>query len=112
MAYQSPYIRFKKNSVLWDGLLDKIHYARVVQRFLERLAIKSGLEVISIGWWGSYKMLVNAVSTRWLTHKQLRPGFHRFYDLMFPFLCFVDGRRQSKKYITDTWILMKKPVAK
>jgi len=79
-------------------------------RFLERLALEHNLEVLNIGFWGSHKYLVNAVSGQWLTHNQLKRGLHRLRDLRYPISIFQDGRIRSKnnRYITDCWGLFKK----
>lgn len=83
-------------------------------RFLERLANEYGLEIISVGHWGSQKYMLNAVDGKWLFEKYLRPGLHRKGDLKFPFQIFKDGRlRDTSKNqaITDCWGLFKKPAA-
>ena len=77
-------------------------------RFLERLAIENNLEPVNIGFWGSHKYLINAVSEQWLTSNQLKKGIHRLRDMQFPFAMFQDGRKNSSQYITDCWGLFKK----
>ena len=73
-------------------------------RYLERIAKESNLEILNIGWWGSYKYMINAVSKRWLTHDQLKPGIHHKRDIRLPFLIFKDGTKRDLKkdpVITD-----------
>ena len=79
-------------------------------RFLERLALEHNLEILNIGFWGSHKYLINAVSGQWLTNNQLKKGVHRLRDLRYPISIFQDGRFRSKnnRYITDCWGLFKK----
>ncbi|PRY98651.1 hypothetical protein BCM14_1484 [Jezberella montanilacus] len=77
-------------------------------RFLERLATENNLTPISINNWGSYKYMMNAVSGKWLTSKQLQPGVHGLRDLLIPFSILQDGRKKSETYITDCWGLFQK----
>jgi hypothetical protein len=79
-------------------------------RFLEHLALENKLEILNIGYWGSYKYLINAVSGRWLSENRLKKGFFSIKDLNYPIrFLFNDGRIKSKKnYITDCWALFKK----
>jgi SAM-dependent methyltransferase len=80
-------------------------------RFLERLGKENELEIVDLGWWGSYKYMVNAVSKRWLSANHLKPGIHHKRDLRLPFLLFKDGTKRDKKtepVISDCWALFKK----
>jgi hypothetical protein len=80
-------------------------------RFLEHLANENKLQILNIGYWGSYKYLINAVSGRWLPEKHLKKGLFSLKDLRYPVqVLFKDGRIKSKNnYITDCWALFKKP---
>jgi len=78
-------------------------------RFLKRIGEANNLEVLEVGFWGNYKNLINAVSGRSLTERQLRKGIHSRHDLKFPQLIFKDGRlRRSPKFMTDCWGLFRK----
>lgn len=79
-------------------------------RFLENLAIANKLEILNIGYWGSYKYLINAVSGRWLPENHLKKGLFSIKDLKYPIqFIFEDGRIKSKEnLITDCWALLKK----
>ncbi len=77
-------------------------------RFLERLAFENDLIPIMMDQWGSFKYMVNAVSGKWLTSTQLKPGIHGLRDLVLPFSIFEDGRKESDRYITDCWGLFQK----
>ena len=79
-------------------------------RMLQKLGDVVGLEVLHIGAWGSKKYLVAAVLGKWLTEKQLSPGFRSMRDLVFPWLALQDGRKsQIDKVISDSWALFRKP---
>src|SRR5262249_28665059 len=78
-------------------------------RFLERLALKNGLDIENIGYWGSLKYLLNAVTGFWLTHNQLAAG-PAIGDMIHG-MEHVDGRANEDRYITDCWALFRKPVA-
>ena len=81
-------------------------------RFLTRLGVENNLEVIDLGWWGSYKYMINAVSGHWLPEKMLRRGIHQFNDVKFPLQIFKDGCKPDvgeNEIITDCWALYKKP---
>lgn len=75
-------------------------------RFLERLALENGLEILSIGYWGSYKYMVNAVSGYWLAEKQLMIGAKE--GGLNPLLGHVDGRLRDDQFITDCWGLFRR----
>ena len=75
-------------------------------RFLERLALESGLEIVSLGFWGSYKYMVNAVSGYWLAEKQLMIGAKE--GGLNPMLGNVDGRIKDDQFITDCWGLFRR----
>lgn len=75
-------------------------------RFLERLAQENGLEILSIGYWGSYKYMVNAVSGYWLAEKQLMIGAKE--GGLNPLLGHVDGRIRDDQFITDCWGLFRR----
>jgi SAM-dependent methyltransferase len=77
-------------------------------RFLERLALENDLIPITINHWGSFKYMINAVSGKWLTSTQLKPGIHGLRDMLSPFSIFEDGRKDSDRYITDCWGLFQK----
>lgn len=80
-------------------------------RFLERLAHENNLQIISIGYWGSKKYMLNALDGKWLYADLLRKGIHRKGDLKFPFQIFKDGRLRDiskNQVITDCWGLFKK----
>lgn len=87
-------------------------------RYLERMAKEFNFDVIGLGYWGSPKYMVHAVSGRkWLSHDDLLPGLHGEHDVMFPNFIAVDGRHQvdlvSKSMgfpetITDCWVLLRK----
>lgn len=79
-------------------------------RFLHRLGKEAGLECVHIGAWGNKKYLTAAVLGRWLTHDQLRPGFHSKFDFAYPYHALKDGRVNdlSGNFITDCWALFKK----
>ena len=77
-------------------------------RFLERLALDSGLRVAMLGAWGSRRYLLNAVIGNWLTERQLTRGPHRFKDFQFPSEILRDGRKNDPAYITDCWGLFRK----
>jgi len=87
-------------------------------RYLERMAKEFNFDVIGLGYWGSPKYMVHAVSGRkWLSHDDLLPGYHGEHDVMFPNFIAVDGRHQvdlvSKSMgfpetITDCWVLLRK----
>jgi SAM-dependent methyltransferase len=79
-------------------------------RYLERLARELNLIPIMINHWGSFKYMVNAVSGRWLSEKNLKIGVHGVRDLIIPFSIFQDGRKISERYITDCWGLFQKPL--
>jgi SAM-dependent methyltransferase len=75
-------------------------------RFLSRLGAENGLEVLHVGWWGSYKYLINAVTGLWPTGAELMPGVAR--EFLHPALANVDGRIKDTS-ITDCWALFRKP---
>lgn len=75
-------------------------------RFLERLALENELEIVSIGCWGSYKYMINAVSGYWLAEKQLVIGAKD--GGLNPLLSNVDGRIKDDQFITDCWGLFKR----
>lgn len=78
-------------------------------RFLERLGQENGLQVLDIGWWGSYKYLINAVCGRWLSRNQLRPGIHSIDDLRYPMQIFENGLSGGNdSVIADCWVLYRK----
>ena len=77
-------------------------------RYLERLALDSGLRVAMLGAWGSRRYLLNAVIGNWLTERQLTRGPHRFKDLQFPSEILRDGRKNDPAHITDCWGLFRK----
>jgi SAM-dependent methyltransferase len=80
-------------------------------RFLERIGLENNLEVLDIGWWGSFKYMINAVGKRWLSESELKPGIHHKRDLRLPFLIFRDGTKRDVKespVITDCWALFRK----
>jgi hypothetical protein len=81
-------------------------------RFLERLARANDLGVIGIGFWGTPKYMVHAVSGVWPTATTLQPGLHGLDDCRFPNLAHADGRNPADAYtqalrfppvITDCW---------
>lgn len=72
-------------------------------RFLERLALENGIEIVSIGYWGSYKYMINAVSGIWLPANQLAPDAFRNIPL-----ANIEGRIKQDQFITDCWGLFKK----
>lgn len=73
-------------------------------RFLERIGLENGLEVLNIGYWGSFKYMLNAVSGVWLTDRQLGIGAAAGI-VQIP---NVDGRVKQDQYITDCWGLFRK----
>jgi SAM-dependent methyltransferase len=73
-------------------------------RFLERLAVENGLEVVNIGYWGSFKYMVNAVTGIWLPASQLLRGASQG----LPNMQDIDGRIKQSEIITDCWGLFKK----
>jgi SAM-dependent methyltransferase len=79
-------------------------------RFLERLGITHNLELADIGFWGSYKYMIYAVTGIWLPEKWLRRGIHRRGDLRHPSLIIEDGRFMNEKFMTDCWALYRKPL--
>jgi SAM-dependent methyltransferase len=72
-------------------------------RFLERLAWENGVEVVTIGHWGSFKYLVNAVAGIWLPADQLARGASGG----LPNMQDMDGRIKQDRIITDCWGLFK-----
>ena len=54
-------------------------------RFLDRLGKEAGLQCVHIGAWGNEKYQTAAVLGRWLTHNQLRLGFHRKFNFAYPY---------------------------
>jgi SAM-dependent methyltransferase len=72
-------------------------------RFLERLALENGVEIVTIGYWGSFKYMVNAVTGRWLTANQLVRGASGG----LPHMEDQDGRIKHERVITDCWGLFK-----
>jgi len=79
-------------------------------RFLESLGLQNHLEILNIGYWGSYKYLINAVSGRWLAENRLKPGFFSSKDLKYPLqFLWQDGRENTaENHITDCWALFQK----
>ncbi len=74
-------------------------------RFLQRLATSNKTEILHLGSWGNKKYLQSCVLGRWPTFRQLKK-FSIFNPLT------INGLKDSKgKYITDTWILVKKLVS-
>ncbi len=76
-------------------------------RFLERLAEEGRVELVELGFWGSYKYLINAVTGYWLCERQLLPGSTQ--GVLFPELVTRDGRIREDRFITDCWALFRKP---
>ncbi len=76
-------------------------------RFLNRIGAENGLDVMHVGWWGSYKYMINAVTGLWPTGAELMPGAGR--EFLHPELVKVDGRINDS-LITDCWALFRKPV--
>jgi SAM-dependent methyltransferase len=72
-------------------------------RFLERLGLENGLEVITIGHWGSFKYMVNAVAGIWLSADQLVRGASEG----LPNMQDIDGRIKEDRFITDCWGLFR-----
>jgi SAM-dependent methyltransferase len=72
-------------------------------RFLQRLGLENGLEVVTIGYWGSFKYMVNAVAGIWLPADQLVCGASEG----LPNMQDIDGRIKEDRIITDCWGLFK-----
>jgi len=81
-------------------------------RYLARLGADCGFQVVHVGAWGSRKYISAAVLGRWLTHNQLKLGFHTKQDFLSPLYAFKDGRLNdiTGKNISDTWALFRRPV--
>lgn len=100
------------------------YYSGFHPRFLSRMAQESGLEIISIGCWGNHKAMINGMHGRWLTQKESRRGLFNFNNFSQPAnalrkfvrnlrqlsVAFEDGQVQSFRYLTNTWILLRKSV--
>lgn len=76
-------------------------------RFLERLAGENGVDLVEVGYWGSYKYMINAVTGYWLSERQLVAGATQ--GVLFPDLLAKDGRIREDRFITDCWALFRKP---
>lgn len=89
-------------------------------RFLNRHAVDNNLEFVDGAFWGTYKYAINAISGRWSTAEQLRPGFRSLSDFKNPLLSLTDGRNANSTFasllgykpnnflMTDCWGLYKK----
>jgi SAM-dependent methyltransferase len=89
-------------------------------RFLHRHATDNNLIFVDGAFWGTYKYAINAISGRWSTAEQLRPGFRSLSDLKNPLLSLTDGRNANSTFasligykpnnflMTDCWGLYKK----
>jgi hypothetical protein len=84
-------------------------------RFLSRLGQENNLAIIDIGWWGSYKYMINAVSGQWLPDLLLRaeskPLFRHKFKNTKPSpvkIPYEDGRINQNEHITDCWVLFQK----
>ena len=98
------------------------YYSGFHPRFLSRMAQESGLEIISLGAWGNHKAMINGMHCRWLNERESRRGLINFNNLTNPLsalktlfrnlrqlsVAFEDGRVQSSRYLTNTWILLRK----
>lgn len=108
-------------------VLDCIHgephfyYSGFHPRFLARLAKENNLDVVSLGAWGNHKAMIANIHGAWLTEQDSRRGIslssifnpkYLFQKLvrnfrLIPFI-FEDGRENSTKYMTNTWVLLRK----
>lgn len=89
-------------------------------RFLDRHAFNNNLNYVDGAFWGSYKYAINAISGRWCTAEQLRPGFRSFSDVKNPLLSLTDGRNARSTFasiigfkphnflMTDCWGIYEK----
>jgi SAM-dependent methyltransferase len=89
-------------------------------RFIDRHATDNNLEFVDGAFWGTYKYAINAISGRWSTAEQLRPGFRSLSDFKNPLLSLTDGRNANSTFasllgykpnnflMTDCWGLYKK----
>ncbi len=75
-------------------------------RFLEKLAEENRIELVEVGYWGSYKYMINAVSGYWLSAEQMLPGSTE--GVLFPELVAADGRIRNDRFMTDCWGLFRK----
>ena len=108
----------KKNGYAWVSIptINRIHgepyfySAGYHPRYLYRLCKELGFEVIHLGAWGSRKYLAYAVQGKWCNYNQLKKGFRSKFDLAHPYFAMKNGIEcdLSGKFITDTWILIKK----
>jgi hypothetical protein len=99
------------------------YYSGFHPRFLSRIAQEYGLEIIALGAWGNHKAMINGMHGRWLNESESHRGFFNFTQLRHPIdalralarnfrqlsVIFEDGRIQSSTYLTNTWILLRKP---
>jgi hypothetical protein len=71
---------------------------------LERLALENNIQIVELGYWGSFKYMVNAVTGIWLPANQLVRGATGG----LPNMQDIDGRIKQDKFITDCWGLFRK----
>ena len=78
-------------------------------RYLQFLADELHLDIVHIGAWGSLKYKLFAVSRNWPPLRKLKKGLRSNSDLLFPKGIFLDGRKNEKKHLVETWGLFQKP---